>query len=147
VSLASRNPSAITRTFTLAGNNTDAAAAKAAQSADGDTTQSLRCFRTVFAYKTNLTDANWLAREWERVLKVTGEIPCSPSLIDRILVLNRGMINPPFKTGTDEFELSSVFQQWFINLVNFLIRENGRRPAFDLQMYTKTQLPGCKTLA
>lgn len=134
------------REFTLAGSNTAGVAAKTPQSGESGTGQSLRCFRTVFAYKTNLTEVDWLTREWERVLKVTGEIPCTPSLIDRILVLNRGMINPPFKSGTDQFELSSVFQQWFINLVNFLIRENGRRPPFDLQTYTKTQLPGWRAL-
>jgi hypothetical protein len=134
------------RRFTLAGGNSDAAPTKAPYSADSASPHPLRCFRTVFAYETNLTDTAWLTKEWERIRKVTSAIPCSPNLIDRILVLNRGMINPPFKTGTDEFEISSVLQQWFINLVNFLARENGRRPTFDFQMYTKTQFPGWRAL-
>jgi hypothetical protein len=134
------------RTFTLAGGNTDGAPAKAPQSAEGVVSEPLRCFRTVFAYKTNLKVADWLAREWERILKVTGDIPCTPALIDRILVLNRGMINAPSQIGTDTFAISSVFQQWFINLANFLTRENGRRPPFDWQTYTKTPVPGWRTL-
>jgi hypothetical protein len=64
----------------------------------GETTQSpsvsedlphpLRCFRTIFAYRTNLTAKDWLMREWERVQRVTREIECAPALIDRIVVLN-----------------------------------------------------------
>src|ERR1700691_600890 len=134
------------RTFTLADGNAEGVVSKIPQSAEDLGTKPLRCFRTVFAYKTNLTDADWLTREWARVLKVTGEIPCAPALIDRILVLNRGMINPPVKSGVDEFEISSVFHQWFINLVNFLTRENGRRPPVDWQLYSKERLPGWKTL-
>jgi hypothetical protein len=129
------------RTFTLAD------AVKAPQPVEAAVPDSLRCFRTVFAYNTNLTDEDWLAQEWRRVLKVTGEIGCTPALIDRILVLNRGMINPPSQSGTGEFEVSSVFQQWFINLVNFLARENGRRPPVDWQTYTKKTIPGWKALA
>jgi hypothetical protein len=134
------------RAFTLAGSDTDSFAEKAPQSEEGVKPESLRCFRTVFAYKTNLVDGNWLTREWERVLKVTGEIQCSPAVIDRILVMNRGMINVPSKSGTDESKISSVFQQWFINLVNFLRRENGRRPPIDWETYRKSELPGWRNL-
>jgi hypothetical protein len=134
------------RTFTLASDRTKSLKDEAPPTSEGFVPQSLRCFRTVFAYKTNLARTDWLTREWGRVLKVTGEIPCEPALIDRILVLNKGMINPPSKSGTDEFEISSVFQQWFINLANFLTRENGRRPPVDWQTYTKQQLPGWKNL-
>jgi hypothetical protein len=134
------------RVFTLAARNTDTVDTKEPQSPEGTAPKSLRCFRTVFAYETNLKDEGWLTQEWQRVLKVTGEIPCAPEEVDRILVLNRGMINPPSKSGADEFEISSVFHQWFINLANFLTRENGRRPPVDWQTYTKTRVPGWKHL-
>jgi hypothetical protein len=81
-----------------------------------------------------------------RVQTVIKEIACQAALIDRILVLNRGMINPPSASGTDNFESSSAFQQWFINLANFLARENGRRPPVDWQIYTRKHQPGWKTL-
>jgi len=134
------------RTFTLAGSDTDSAAEKAPLSEEAVKPESLRCFRTLFAYKTNLVGGDWLTREWERVLKVTGEVQCPPALIDRILVMNRGMINVPSRRGTDESKISSVFQQWFINLVNFLRRENGRRPPIDWETYRKSELPGWRIL-
>ena len=130
--------------FSLADGNTNNEVAN--PSASGDPVL-LRCFRTVFAYTTNLTNKDWLTQEWNRVIKVTSELQCNPALIDRVLVLDRGMINPPFKRGTDESVIASVFQQWFINLVNFLARENGRRPPVDWQTYTKQSMPGWKSLA
>lgn len=125
------------RPFTLAGPQSDLG------SAAGD---QLRCFRTIFSFGTNLSNDNWLDKEWARVQKASTVAACKPASIDRILVLNRGMINPPSATGTDQFEVSSVFQQWFINLVNFLARENGRRPAVDWQHYTKKRIPGWRPL-
>lgn len=124
------------KTFTLAGQP-EAAALELDQ---------LRCFRTIFSFGTNLTDNNWLEKEWERVKKSASAAACAPASIDRILVVNRGMITPPYETGTDQFEVSSVFQQWFINLVNFLARENGRRSAIDWQLYTKKTMPGWRSL-
>lgn len=106
----------------------------------------LRCFRTVFAFGTNLADDDWLNKEWARVKAAATAAAVPPASIDRILVLNRGMLNPPSQTGTDQFEVSSVFQQWIINLVNFLSRENGRRPAWDWQLYTKKKIPGWRAL-
>jgi hypothetical protein len=40
----------------------------------------MRCFRTIFAYATNLIENDWLTREWERVQKVTRENGCDPAL-------------------------------------------------------------------
>jgi hypothetical protein len=133
------------RSFSLA-TNTPLASAEKPVPSPGNASAPLRCFRTVFAYDTNLSKTDWLRNEWARVVGVTNELQCTPALIDRILVLDRGMINPPSSTGTDEFEVSSVFQQWFTNLVNFLARENGRRQPVDLETYSKTQLPGWKSL-
>jgi hypothetical protein len=128
------------RKFTLATDRTDSAVT------ENESHSPLRCFRTVFAYQTDLSGKDWLDGEWQRIRRVTGQISCTPNEIDRILVLDTGLINPPAKTGTDQFSESSVFQQLFINLVNFLARENGRRPAFDFQSYTRTQSPGWKSL-
>jgi hypothetical protein len=122
--------------FTLAGK-TDASVTENDQ---------LRCFRTVFAFGTNLTDRDWIDEEWSRVKTAAAAAGVPLASIDRILVLNRGMLNLPSQTGTDKFEASSVFQQWVINLVNFLVRENGRRPSWDWQLYTKKGIPGWRAL-
>lgn len=108
---------------------------------------SLRCFRTLFAYDTNLKEEGWLDAEWSRVTKVTGEIGCVPGLIDRILVLSRGMLNPPSASGTGQSTVSPFFGQWFVNLVNFLTRENSRRPSVDWQIYSKKHIPGWRSLS
>lgn len=132
------------RHFTLAHRDTDNARAEplGAQSSS----EPLRCFRTIFAYGTNLTEDNWLTREWERVQKVTRENDCDAALIDRILVLNRGMLTPPARQGGEDTEFLSVFHQWFIGLANFLSRENGRRPPVDWQTYHKKRIPGWRKL-
>ncbi len=124
------------KAFTLAGQ-ADAGATENDQ---------LRCFRTIFALATNLSDEDWLDKEWSRIKSAAASASVNPASIDRILVLNRGMLNPPSQTGTDQFEVSSVFQQWVINLVNFLARENGRRAAWDWQLYTKSRIPGWRAL-
>jgi hypothetical protein len=134
------------RNFTLAGPGRSKHRASDSVPDAGEVPGSLRCFRTIFAFGTNLSDVDWLTKEWERIQAVTKEIGCKPTLIDRVLVLNRGMINPPSVSGTDSFESSSAFQQWFINLANFLARENGRRPPVDWQIYTRKHQPGWKTL-
>jgi len=41
-----------------------------------------------------------------------------PASMDRILVLSRGMLNPTPQSGTDQFLVSSVFQQWVVNETN-----------------------------
>ncbi len=124
------------RPFSLAGQNDDAAGGA----------EQLRCFRTIFAFGTNLGKTDWLNKEWRRVKDAAAQANVTPASIDRILVMNRGMLNSPSQTGTDQFLVSSVFQQWVINLVNFLARENGRRPAWDWQMYTKKTMPGWRAL-
>jgi hypothetical protein len=102
----------------------------------------LRCFRTIFAYETDLVEDGWLMREWNRLERLTQEIDCDPALIDRILVLDRGIINPPARQGADKTEFLSTFHQWFVGLANFLARENRRRLAFDWQTYQQKRVPG-----
>lgn len=134
------------RQFTLAQPNKEEEKAKTGITSSRSTSEPLRCFRTIFAYRTNLTEVDWLTKEWRRVQTVTREIGCDPALIDRILVLNRGMLNPPSKQGGDDTAFLSVFHQWFIQLTNFLARENGRRPPVDWQAYHKKRIPGWRKL-
>lgn len=124
------------REFTLAGQPTSTGA-------DDD---QLRCFRTVFAFGTNLGTKGWLDKEWVRVKNAATKARVPAASIDRILVLDRGMLNPPSQAGVDQFVVSSVFQQWVINLVNFLARENSRREPWDWQSYAKKTTPGWRAL-
>lgn len=112
----------------------------------GQKDDQLRCFRTVFAFGTNLGSQEWLDKEWARVKDAAAKVNVPLASIDRILVLDRGMLTPPSQTGTDQFLVSSVFQQWVLNLVNFLARENARREPWDWQMYAKKTTPGWRAL-
>jgi len=127
------------RVFTLAGAGKQA---EGGAPADG----AIRCFRTLFAYTSDLTEEDWLAKEWRRIVGAASETQSKLAFLDRVLVLDRGLINPPSATGTDQIDGSSILGQWFSNLVNFLARENGRRPALDWQNYAKTSSPGWKKL-
>ena len=98
-----------------------------------------RCFYCVFAYDTNIALANWAQKEWERVKKAAQDTECSPTFIDRILVLSRGLIIPEGMTckvmATNQ---EIAFREWFLHLVNFLSRENPRRRPVDLQEYSSS---------
>lgn len=93
-----------------------------------------RCFFTLFAYETDLSAVGWAASEWSRY---KGQLaPADPrNLIDRIVVLNRGMLNPPSGSVKTAESDSRVLHEWFVNLVNFLGRESDRRPPMDWQSY------------
>jgi len=133
------------RQFTLAHQAGDSVACAPPPSQGA--TEPLRCLRTIFAYGTNLSGDDWLTQEWKRVRTVAQENDCDLALIDRILVLNRGMLNPPARQGGEDTEFLSVFHQWFIGLANFLARENGRRAPVDWQTYHKKRIPGWRKFA
>jgi hypothetical protein len=101
-----------------------------------------RCFRTLFAYESDLAKQDWLLKEWEGVQVAANDCSCMPTSIDRILVIGRGLITPAARAGTEDSAFSSVFHQWWIHLANFLERENSRRPPLDWQKYTKKKIPG-----
>jgi hypothetical protein len=101
-----------------------------------------RCFRTLFAYDSDLSRRGWLLNEWARVQAAANECASPVTALDRILVIGRGLITPAASSGTEDLAFASVFHQWFIHLANFLERENGRRPPLDWQKYTKKKIPG-----
>jgi hypothetical protein len=101
-----------------------------------------RCFRTLFAYDSDLSKDGWLLNEGARIQAAASECASPVTALDRILVMDRGLITPVAKAGTENVTFASVFHQWFIHLANFLERENRRRPPLDWQKYTKKKIPG-----
>lgn len=88
-----------------------------------------RCFITVFAYDSNLSQEGWLQKEWTRAVTASKDVGCSVNLIDRIVVLSRGLISPAWSRGKQSCGETgvAVLYEWFLHLVNFLSRENARR--------------------
>jgi hypothetical protein len=95
-----------------------------------------RCQYSIVAFGTNLSEKDWAEKEWARVTKAVGEAKVSASRIDRVLVLNRGMLVPPSKTArTMPDGAKGMLRDWFLHMTNFLVREAARRPNFDFQAY------------
>jgi hypothetical protein len=110
-----------------------------------DTTKGARCFKTVFAFTSDLKKTGWLNKEWARLKDVAATGNHNILVIDRLLVLDRGLINPIAMQGATEVT-TPVLNQWFIHLMNFLERENKRRKPVDWQMYTVKKIPGWEQL-
>jgi hypothetical protein len=94
-----------------------------------------RCQYSVIAFKTNLGKGDWVEKEWKRLLKATAQNQVEPERIDRVLVLDRGMLVPPSGSGRATTDGKGMLREWFLHLTNFLIREAERRPPFDFQDY------------
>jgi hypothetical protein len=90
---------------------------------DGD-----RILYCVFAYDTDLTNVDWARKEYTRFTNASEKLSISKSAIDRVYVLNRGLVIPGEGMGLDESEIpGSGLLQFFMHVLNFLMRENGRR--------------------
>ena len=97
-----------------------------------------RILTSIFAYRSNLATDDWHAKEMRRVraaCRTAGlPLPC----LDRVVVLNRGILNPAKGVALVPGE-KEVLGYWFFNLMNFLAREAGRRKAFPWNDYQWTR--------
>jgi hypothetical protein len=108
-----------------------------------------RYFFTIFAYKTDLARDHWPTNEWNRVVRITSQLAIAPSVVDRVVVLDRGFISPPiakFKKFP-EGEEAKALHDWVVHLGNFLNREGSRRPGVDLQRYSPDERRGWQSLS
>jgi len=105
-----------------------------------------RYYHCVFAYDTNLVEKDWLIKEVARINKVAAEEKIDTKLIDRIFVLNRGLINLPHSIGKSSNDNSETFLYFYMNLLNFLERENGRRKSVNYQDYSGSMKKGWRPI-
>ncbi|MEF8708482.1 MAG: DUF6602 domain-containing protein [Candidatus Accumulibacter propinquus] len=102
-----------------------------------------RCLYIVFAYDTNLTPDNWMSKEFERMTRSASEQHATLDCVDIVAVLNRGLIRPGDATGKENNEAEAdTFLEFYLHVVNFLNREQPRRPAVDWQTYTTKTAKG-----
>ncbi|GEM_PF-1033810 len=95
-----------------------------------------RCMYMVFAYGSDLGEAEWIHKEFARLKSATQETGSSMNFIDRVVVLDRGMISPGQGRGVVAGDNAvELFGESYMHLVNFLERERGRRPDFSWQTY------------
>jgi hypothetical protein len=94
-----------------------------------------RCQYSIVAFKSNLGTTDWAAKEWERLTRAVSEVDVSASRIDRVLVLDQGMLVPPSCTARTQADGKGMLRDWFLHLSNFLVREAARRHNFDFEKY------------
>lgn len=96
-----------------------------------------RCMYVVFAYGSNVSELDWLQNEYSRLAEVAAEENVPLSIIDRLLVLDRGIINPVRNQGkVGSSDPGALFAEFFLHLTNFVEREQRRRPVLSWQSYS-----------
>jgi hypothetical protein len=95
-----------------------------------------RCIYIVFAYATNLSEDGWAQKEFERIQTAVRLEDCPLDVIDRVIVLDRGMIQPQVARARIKEESKGIFLEFYIHLMNFLMRERRRRDEIDWTAYT-----------
>ena len=108
-----------------------------------------RCLYVIFGYTSNLgNNSDWPQKEYGRLVSAAKSAGVTVDCVDRLFVLDRGIINPQKPAGKWEIgQGSSIFLESYLHIVNFLMRESARRRPVDWQMYGPRSAPGWKTLA
>jgi hypothetical protein len=99
-------------------------------------TDHYRCPYFIFAYTSNLGSDGWAGKEYQRIIDRAQSVGCSPDMLDRVIVLDRGIIRPQASKALLKQDSPSLFLEFYLHLVNFLMRERGRRPTIDWTAYT-----------
>jgi hypothetical protein len=108
-----------------------------------------RCLYIVFGYTSNLgSDSEWVQKECNRLRSASKSAKTTLDCIDRLFVLDRGIINPQKPAGKWlAGDADSVFLESYLHIMNFLGRESQRRDPVDWQMYGPRSSKGWKSIA
>lgn len=108
-----------------------------------------RCLYVILGYTSNLgNDADWAQKEYNRLCAAASSAGTGLDCVDRLFVLDRGIVNPQKPAGKWEAgQAESVFLEIYLHVVNFLSRESERRKPVDWQMYGPRRSKGWKTLS
>ena len=94
-----------------------------------------RYFYSIFAYDTDIKNSDWLKNEYDRLLNVSKVVGINYQLIDRIYVVNKGLILVPNGKGIlEEKNNGKALMNFYLHILSFLLRENSRRkfvPYYD----------------
>lgn len=117
------------------------------QRKDDNTIPHCRFFHCVFAYETDFKTDDWAKSEYQRFKEVADETKTELNSIDRIYVAKKGLINPINGQGVNEEdrEVRSLMY-FFSHILNFAMRENGRRKPVPYELYAGRQSQGWKSL-
>jgi len=106
-----------------------------------------RCMYVVFAYESDISADGWMKKEYERLVSVAKENNYKVSSIDRVFVVDRGIINPVRAQGKlVDGDPEYLFAELFRHLVNFMQRERLRRPAMEWESYALPRSRGWRAI-
>ena len=112
------------------------------------TDQNCRCMYLVFAYESNLSTKDWLKQEYMRCKEPAQANGTSMYVIEHVVVLDRGMINPIHARGrfVESQEEQGIFLDFYLHVVNFINRERTKRGPVDWQIYSARTVEGWKEI-
>lgn len=103
---------------------------------DHSQTRDHRCFYNVVALTSDLGTSDWASAEIQRLHSVVRSSESDVDLLDRIVILDRGVINVGAnKSQSNSDRREAVIFEWFLHLVNHLDREARRRRPLDFDIY------------
>lgn len=102
---------------------------------------------SIFSAVSDLSPNDWLEHEWSRVIEATQSEQLDLDCIDRVVVLDRGLISPVERKGRECASQDEVLLEWYLHLHNFLVREIARRPPLDMQLYAARVRVGWRRLS
>jgi hypothetical protein len=107
-----------------------------------------RCLYMLFGYTSDLSnDSDWPRKEYGRLLRASKSAQAHLDCVERLVVLDRGIINTQRRAGKwEEGSADSIFLESFLHVVNFLGRESERRRPVDWQIYGPRSTPGWRSL-
>jgi len=104
-----------------------------------------RYFHCVFAYDSDLSTSGWLFAEMERFHRLAGEIRIPCSVVDRVYIANRGLLNVGEAAGVKERPNDGTsLLQFYMHILNFLSQENARREPVPYIEYARKMCAGWK---
>lgn len=95
-----------------------------------------RCPYFIFAYSSNLSADGWAEKEYRRIIDGSKKLGYALDVVDRVIVMDRGIIRPQVSAALLKDNSPSLFLEFYLHLVNFLMRERKRRPTIDWTAYT-----------
>lgn len=107
-----------------------------------------RVFTTLFGFRSDLAEAAWGESEHRRISESGVAVDCALARLDRVLVLDRGLVLPAGGQALRRNDQGQgLLQQWFFHLVNFLSREAERRQPFQWTLYgARTEEDGTESV-
>lgn len=108
---------------------------------DGEAASSTehRVMYSLFASDSDLSfGTDWAARELARLESRANALGVEPTVIDRLFILSRGIINVRDRVAKTVDVGAEVVFGWFYQLANHADRENGRRPDLDMDHYRQS---------